>query len=356
MTPDDAAMRDTLARWLEGRLDGVTAVEIMSVERPASGYSAETLILPTKVRRGDAESDERFVLRRETPDPAVYPQQAPALDVEMDIQYAVDGRAAPALDGAARTARRLRGRPRRARRAVLRDGLRRRAGPDREPRVHAGGLLRRRLARRADAHDRRRAPRARRASTRSTGAPRASTGSWRRGRRPSGGRRSRSGRRYAERELAGRVHPPLAKALDVAARARRTGARARAVLGRSASGQHHLARLPAGLPHRLRGRVDRATGARSRVVAHVRPLLPRGRRRRPTRRRTEPRGAAGAVRGARATGPRRHVPLGAVRGRALLRDRRPCHEPPRGPRRPAGRPDDLDREPAVDCLVQLLEG
>ena len=89
MTPDDAAMRDTLARWLEGRLDDVTAVEITSVERPASGYSAETLILPTKVRRGDAESDERFVLRRETPDPAVYPVQAPALDVEVWIQHAV---------------------------------------------------------------------------------------------------------------------------------------------------------------------------------------------------------------------------------------------------------------------------
>ncbi len=89
MTPDDAALRDTLARWLEGRLDDVTAVEITSVERPASGYSAETLILPTKVRRGDAESDERFVLRRETPDPAVYPVQAPALDVEVWIQHAV---------------------------------------------------------------------------------------------------------------------------------------------------------------------------------------------------------------------------------------------------------------------------
>jgi aminoglycoside phosphotransferase (APT) family kinase protein len=40
-----------------------------------------------RYRRGGQDWSERFVLRRETPDPAVYPQQAPGLDTEIDIQY-----------------------------------------------------------------------------------------------------------------------------------------------------------------------------------------------------------------------------------------------------------------------------
>ena len=113
----------------------------------------------------------------------------------------------------------------------------------------------------------------------------------------------------------------------------------------------------AGLRDRLRGRVDRATGDRSRVVAHVRPLLPRGRGRRPTRRRTEPRGAAGAVRRARATGSsatrttgscsrRRATAAIVVRVMNRLVDR-------------GDLPTDQTiwiENPAVDCLVQLMEG
>src|SRR5262245_40956974 len=82
-------MRATVSRWLVDHLDGATDVDVRAVERPASGYSAETLILLTTVRRGDTGSDERFVLRKESPDPAVYPVQAPALDVEVWIQHAV---------------------------------------------------------------------------------------------------------------------------------------------------------------------------------------------------------------------------------------------------------------------------
>lgn len=79
-----------LGRWLAARLDGVTAVAVHDLDRPVGGFSAETLIVPARVRRGGSGLvDERYVLRRESPDPAVYPPQTPALDVEVDVQYRV---------------------------------------------------------------------------------------------------------------------------------------------------------------------------------------------------------------------------------------------------------------------------
>lgn len=89
MPPDDAALRDTVARWLETRLERSPKVSIATVERPTSGYSAQTLILPATVRRDGDASEERYVLRMETPDPAVYPVQSPDLDVEVWIQHEV---------------------------------------------------------------------------------------------------------------------------------------------------------------------------------------------------------------------------------------------------------------------------
>jgi aminoglycoside phosphotransferase (APT) family kinase protein len=76
-----------LEGWLLPRLEGAEAVSIGEIERLGGGYSAETWILPARVRRGGAEHEERYVLRQETPEPAVYPQQAPGLDVEVDIQW-----------------------------------------------------------------------------------------------------------------------------------------------------------------------------------------------------------------------------------------------------------------------------
>lgn len=51
----------------------------------STGFSAETISL---VADYDGRS-RRLVLRRESPEPAVYPQQAPGFDVEVDIQYRV---------------------------------------------------------------------------------------------------------------------------------------------------------------------------------------------------------------------------------------------------------------------------
>ena len=44
-------------------------------------------MLEARVLRGGAERTERYVLRREMPEPSVYPQQAPGLDVEIEIQF-----------------------------------------------------------------------------------------------------------------------------------------------------------------------------------------------------------------------------------------------------------------------------
>ena len=79
-----------LVGWLEARLPGAEVVELDDFRRPqGSGFSAETQIFTARVVRDGVLAEEKFVLRRETPDPAVYPQQSPELDVEIDIQYRV---------------------------------------------------------------------------------------------------------------------------------------------------------------------------------------------------------------------------------------------------------------------------
>jgi aminoglycoside phosphotransferase (APT) family kinase protein len=82
---DDDATRAALEAWLRGRL-GDDHLTVGEFGRPKSGFSAETLIFDARVH---GDRTERLVLRKEVPDPAVYPQQAPGLDVEIDIQYRV---------------------------------------------------------------------------------------------------------------------------------------------------------------------------------------------------------------------------------------------------------------------------
>ncbi len=83
------ARRGDLEQWLAARLPDAPQVRLGDFDRPTSGFSAETLILPVHVERGGTSTTERLVLRIETPDPAVYPQQAPGLDVEIEIQVRV---------------------------------------------------------------------------------------------------------------------------------------------------------------------------------------------------------------------------------------------------------------------------
>jgi aminoglycoside phosphotransferase (APT) family kinase protein len=82
----DAQGIANLERWLGARL-GAEAVRLAAPRRLSGGYSAETVLLEGVVRRGGAEQSEKYVLRREMPEPAVYPVQAPGLDVEIEIQW-----------------------------------------------------------------------------------------------------------------------------------------------------------------------------------------------------------------------------------------------------------------------------
>jgi aminoglycoside phosphotransferase (APT) family kinase protein len=82
----DAGEIARLGAWLTAKL-GAERVRLGPPRRLSGGYSAETIVLEARVTRGGAEHAERYVLRREMPEPAVYPQQAPGLDVEIDIQW-----------------------------------------------------------------------------------------------------------------------------------------------------------------------------------------------------------------------------------------------------------------------------
>lgn len=86
-TSIDARGSANLERWLAARLPGAEAVRLGALRRLSGGYSAETIVLEAQVRRGGTERSERYVLRREMPEPAVYPVQAPGLDIEIEIQW-----------------------------------------------------------------------------------------------------------------------------------------------------------------------------------------------------------------------------------------------------------------------------
>jgi aminoglycoside phosphotransferase (APT) family kinase protein len=87
-TTDDT-MGAALAPWLRDHIAGARSVDVLGLDKPTSGFSAETLVLDARIDYGDGPVEERFVLRKETPDPPVYPQQAPGTDVEIEIQYRV---------------------------------------------------------------------------------------------------------------------------------------------------------------------------------------------------------------------------------------------------------------------------
>ena len=78
----------TLAAWLSTRI-GADAVDIEVEGRPAGGFSAETTILSAMVTRGGDRTGERFVLRREAPEPAVYPAQSDLDLPEIEIQFRI---------------------------------------------------------------------------------------------------------------------------------------------------------------------------------------------------------------------------------------------------------------------------
>ena len=73
---------DCVGQWLAAAIGAPAPLTADVVGGPAStGYSAETVIFEAAGRR--------WVLRAETPDPAVYPAQADGMGVEIEIQWRV---------------------------------------------------------------------------------------------------------------------------------------------------------------------------------------------------------------------------------------------------------------------------
>jgi aminoglycoside phosphotransferase (APT) family kinase protein len=79
--------REALAHWMAQAIPDGAGLHVDDVQRLEAGYSADTVSFTVRRRRGGDETAERFVLRGETDEPAVYPQQAPGLDVEIAVQY-----------------------------------------------------------------------------------------------------------------------------------------------------------------------------------------------------------------------------------------------------------------------------
>jgi aminoglycoside phosphotransferase (APT) family kinase protein len=85
----DEELRAPFARWLSARWPWAHKLEVDAFESPKSGWSARTIFVPVRYEREGVARSERVVFRLESPEPAVYPVQAPGLDVEIDIQYRV---------------------------------------------------------------------------------------------------------------------------------------------------------------------------------------------------------------------------------------------------------------------------
>ncbi len=76
---------EALGKWIGDRIgSSSTTVEIDG--RPSGGFSAETLLLTAGTAEG---AHRRFVVRLETPEPAVYPTQSDLVMPEIEIQYRV---------------------------------------------------------------------------------------------------------------------------------------------------------------------------------------------------------------------------------------------------------------------------
>ena len=86
--PQDPFDVDALGAWLAAAV-GAERVVVRLEGRPAGGFSAETLLLDADVTVDGSATHRRFVLRKETPEPAVYPQQSDVPMPEIEIQYRI---------------------------------------------------------------------------------------------------------------------------------------------------------------------------------------------------------------------------------------------------------------------------
>ena len=78
-----------LGPWLEARIPDAEAVELLGMRKASSGFSADTVMIDVAVTRGGIANDERYVLRTESPEPAIYPVQIPGWQIEIELQYRI---------------------------------------------------------------------------------------------------------------------------------------------------------------------------------------------------------------------------------------------------------------------------
>ena len=86
-TNEDELLRAPFRDWLARKWADVEDLEVGEFQLPKSGFSAKTIFVPLRFTRAGRSVEDKVVLRIENPEPAVYPQQAPGLDVEIEIQY-----------------------------------------------------------------------------------------------------------------------------------------------------------------------------------------------------------------------------------------------------------------------------
>ncbi len=80
---------NAIEAWLAPRLEADT-VTLGDTRRPSGqGFSAETIMTTAECRRSGERTEERLVLRVESPDPAIYPPQADEDMPEIEIQHRV---------------------------------------------------------------------------------------------------------------------------------------------------------------------------------------------------------------------------------------------------------------------------
>ncbi len=79
-------LREAFQGWLARCKPEFGELKLGAFEMPQSGFSAKTVFVPASYIENGQPRETRVVLRMESPEPAIYPKQAPDLDVEIHIQ------------------------------------------------------------------------------------------------------------------------------------------------------------------------------------------------------------------------------------------------------------------------------
>ncbi len=85
----DSRFNDSLTDWLNAHWQGVDDVQLEGgTESPnGSGFSATTLIIPVSYRKSGQRLEDHVVVRLESSEPPIYPQQSDHFPIEIELQY-----------------------------------------------------------------------------------------------------------------------------------------------------------------------------------------------------------------------------------------------------------------------------